>query len=165
MDDRYQAQGDVSMRKRAFGLIAAMLMSTEMFTGLQATSAQAAKAPVKCHLAYRLDGWSAIYQHAVGSGHIACDNGQRASVLITMHGGGLTAGKFHVSGKGDISNVNDINDVFGNYAQAGASGGVVRIGTAQVLTKGAVSIALSGTGEGINLGVAVDQIAIQPAHP
>jgi hypothetical protein len=32
-----------------------------------------------------------------------------------------------------------------------------------VLTKGTVSIALKGTGEGINLGVALDKVEIQPA--
>lgn len=152
------------MKRRAFGLIAGVLMYTVMFAGLQSAAAQAGQAPVKCQLTYRLSGWSAMYQHAAGSGHIACDNGQRASVLITIHGGGLTAGKFHVTGKGDISDVNGMNDVFGNYVQTGAAGGVVRNGTAQVLTKGAASIALSGTGEGINLAVPIDQIEIQPAH-
>ncbi|MGF6757438.1 hypothetical protein [Paraburkholderia sp. GAS42] len=83
---------------------------------------------------------------------------------IQMHGGGLTAGKFHVSGRGDISNVYSIKEVFGSYAQAGASAGVVQSGTAQVLTKGTVSIALSGTGEGVNLGVAVDKFDIKPTR-
>jgi hypothetical protein len=152
------------MRKRTFGLSAAVLMCAGVLTGLHATDAQAGEAPVKCHLAYSLSGWSAIYQHAEGRGHITCDNGQRASVSISMHGGGLTAGKFHVSGKGDISNVYRISDVFGTYAQAGVSGGVVRGGTAQVLTKGTVSIALSGTGEGIDLGLAADQFVIKPSH-
>jgi hypothetical protein len=41
---------------------------------------------------------------------------------------------------------------------------VVRSGTAQVLTKGTTSIALSGTGEGVNLGVAVDKFDIEPMH-
>lgn len=152
------------MRKRTFGLTAAMLMCTGVLTGLNATDALAGEAPVKCHLTYSLSGWSAIYQHAEGRGHITCDNGQRASVSISVHGGGLTAGKFHVSGRGDISNVYGINDVFGAYAQAGVSGGVVRSGTAQVLTKGTVSIALSGSGEGVDLGLAVDQFVIKRTH-
>jgi hypothetical protein len=152
------------MSKRTASLTAAMLMCAGVLTGLHATGAYAGKAPVKCHLTYSLSGWSAIYQHAEGPGHITCSNGQRAAVSINMHGGGLTAGKFHVTGKGDISDVYSIKEVFGSYAQAGASAGVVRSGTAQVLTKGTVSIALSGTGEGINLGVAVDKFDIKPAH-
>lgn len=152
------------MSKRTFGLTAAMLLCAGAMAGLPATSAQAGKAPVKCHITYSLSGWSAIYQHAEGRGDITCDNGESAAVSISMHGGGLTAGKFHVTGKGDISNVYGIKDVYGSYAQAGASAGVVRSGTAQVLTKGTTSIALSGTGEGVNLGVAVDKFDIEPVH-
>lgn len=152
------------MSKRISGFAAAMLMCTGMLTGLYATDALAAKAPVSCHLTYSLAGWSAIYQHAEGHGHITCDNGQRSDVVIRMHGGGLTAGKFRVTGTGAISNVYSIKEVFGTYAQSGVSAGVVQSGTAQVLTKGTVSIALKGTGEGINLGVAIDKVEIQPAH-
>lgn len=152
------------MSKRTLGLTAAMLLSAGMFAGVHATDAQAAKAPVSCHLTYSLAGWSAIYQHAEGHGRITCDNGEHANVTLRMHGGGLTAGKFHVTGTGAISNVYSIKDVFGSYAQSGVSAGVVQSGTAQVLTKGTVSIALSGTGEGINLGVAVDKFEILPAH-
>ena len=47
--------------------------------------------------------------------------GKGAAVTISVHGGGLTAGKFHVSGHGDISNVYSIKDVYGSYAQASAS--------------------------------------------
>lgn len=152
------------MSKRTFGLTAAVLLGVGALAGLNATQAQAAEAPVKCHLTYSLAGWSAIYQHAEGHGSITCDNGQSGAVSISMHGGGLTAGKFRVSGHGEISNVYGIKDVYGSYAQAGASAGVVRSGTAQVLTKGTTSIALSGTGEGINLGVAIDKFDIEPIH-
>jgi hypothetical protein len=152
------------MSKRTFGLTAALMLCAGGLASLPTASAQAAEAQVKCHLTYELAGWSAIYQHATGSGHVSCDNGQRATVAINMHGGGLTAGKFRVSGHGDISNVYNIGQVFGSYAQAGASAGIVNSGTAQVLTKGTASIALTGTGEGINLGVAVDKFDIERAH-
>lgn len=135
-----------------------------VLTGLTATSAQAGKAPVKCHLTYSMSGWSAIYQHAEGRGKVSCSNGQRAAVTISVHGGGLTAGKFHVSGRGEITNVYSIKDVFGSYAQAGASAGAGRSGTAQVLTKGTTSMALSGSGEGLDLGVAVDDFKIEPVR-
>lgn len=152
------------MSKRILGFTAALALCAGGVFSLPMTAAHAATAPIKCHLVYSMAGWSAIYQHATGSGHVTCDNGQRAAVTISLHGGGLTAGKFRVSGRGDISNVYGIKDVFGDYAQAGASAGVGSSGTAQVLTKGTVSIALSGTGEGINLGVAVDGFSIKPVQ-
>lgn len=152
------------MSKRTFGLTLALALCAGGLTALPVTPAHAAVAQLKCHLTYNLAGWSAIYQHASGSGRVSCENGEHAAVTISMHGGGLTAGKFRVSGRGDISNVNSIHDVYGSYAQAGASAGVVRSGTAQVLTKGTTSIALDGTGEGINLGVAVDDFKIEPVH-
>ncbi|WP_109482067.1 hypothetical protein [Paraburkholderia sp. C35] len=151
------------MGKRTFRSTTAVLLGFAALTGLHMSSAEAA-APLKCHLTYSLSGWSAIYQHAAGHGRVSCDNGQHANVTIQMHGGGLTAGKFRVTGKGDISNLYSIKEVYGSYAQAGASAGVVQSGEAQVVTKGTVSMALSGSGEGINLGVAIDKFDIKPAH-
>jgi hypothetical protein len=148
------------MNKKALVSTAAALLSAAALSGF-ATSAEAA-APIKCHLNFSMSGWSAIYQHAEGRGRVSCDNGQHAAVAISVHGGGLTAGKFHVTGHGDITNVYSIREVFGSYAQAGASAGAGSSGTAQVLTKGNTSMALSGTGEGIDLGVAVDAFKIEP---
>jgi hypothetical protein len=143
---------------------AATLLCAGALTGLIATSAQAGTARVKCHLTFSMSGWSAIYQHAEGRGKVSCTNGQRAAVTISVHGGGLTAGKFHVSGHGEISHVYSIRDVYGTYAQAGASAGAGSSGTAQVLTKGSTSMALTGSGEGVDLGVAVDAFKIEPVR-
>ncbi|HEX7912890.1 MAG TPA: hypothetical protein VF534_33010 [Paraburkholderia sp.] len=140
------------------------LLCAGALAGLTATSAQAGSAPVKCHLTFSMSGWSAIYQHAEGRGKVTCSNGQKAAVKISVHGGGLTAGKFHVSGRGDITHVDSIRDVYGSYAQAGASAGAGKSATAQVLTKGTTSMALSGSGEGVDLGVAVDDFKIEPVH-
>jgi hypothetical protein len=152
------------MNKHALVSTAITLLCAVALTGLTPTSAQAAGAPVKCHLTFSMSGWSAIYQHAEGHGKVSCSNGQRAAVTISVHGGGLTAGKFHVSGHGDITNVYSIRDVYGSYAQAGASAGAGSSGTAQVLTKGTTSMALSGSGEGVDLGVAVDDFKIEPVQ-
>lgn len=152
------------MSKHTLVSTATTLLCAVALTGLTATSAQAGNASVKCHLTYSMSGWSAIYQHAEGRGKVSCSNGQRAAVTISVHGGGLTAGKFHVSGRGEISNVYSIRDVFGSYAQAGASAGAGRSATAQVLTKGTTSMALSGSGEGVDLGVAVDAFKIEPVR-
>ena len=112
-------------------------------------------------MVYNLSGWSLLYKHAEGTGSVTCDNGQHATVKIAVVGGGLTAGKYEIhDGKGEISNVHGIDDIFGDYAQAGAEAGVVKSSQAQVLTKGTVSLALAGTGEGVNLGVSVGKFTI-----
>ena len=110
---------------------------------------------------YNLAGWSLLYKHAEGNGTVTCSNGQRANVKIAVVGGGLTAGKYRINnGKGEISKVHDISEVFGDYVQAGAEAGVVKSSQAQVLTKGTTSLALAGTGEGVNLGVSVGKFTI-----
>jgi hypothetical protein len=151
----------MTMSKRTFGMAALAMAFAGATIVLPTGNAQAAEASVKCHLTYNLSGWSLIYKHAEGSGMITCDNGQSASVKIAIVGGGLTAGKYHIdNGKGEISNVHSIADVYGDYAQAGAEAGVVKSASAQVLTKGTTSLALSGTGEGVNLGVSVGKFTI-----
>jgi len=59
-----------------------------------------------------------------------------------------------------FSDVHQISDVLGDYAQGGAHAGVVKSASGQVLTKGTVSLALAGTGEGVNLGVDVGKFTI-----
>jgi hypothetical protein len=152
------------MSKRTLGLTAALALCAGGLMSLPATPAHAAPAPTKCRLHFTLEGWSPMHQRADGRGSVTCDNGQYSHVAISVQGGGLTAGKYHAYGFGDISNVRTIKDVFGDYAQAGASAGVVNSGTAQVLTKGTVSIALRGSGEGVNLGAAVDTVTIYPTN-
>jgi hypothetical protein len=137
------------MSKRTLGLTAALLLCAGAMTALPVAPARAADtANVKCHLKFSLSGWSILYKHAEGQGVVTCDNGQSAPVKISVVGGGLTAGKFR------------IDDVFGDYAQASAEAGVVKSGTAQVLTKGTTSLALAGTGQGVNLGVSVGKFTI-----
>ncbi|RAN82765.1 hypothetical protein B5P43_01415 [Bacillus sp. SRB_336] len=149
------------MIKRTFGMAALVLACAGAMTALPTSNASAAEAAVKCDLAFNLSGWSLIYKHAEGNGTITCDNGQSANVKIVVVGGGLTAGKYHIdNGKGEISNVHGINEVYGDYVQAGAEAGVVKSSTAQVLTKGTTSLALAGTGQGFNLGVSVGKFTI-----
>jgi len=60
--------------------------------------------------------------------------------------------------------VRTIDDVLGRYAQGEVHAGVVKSGTAQVLTKGTVSLALAGHGEGIDLGVDVGELTLKPVR-
>lgn len=125
------------------------------------TGASAADADLSCKLHYSLTGWSLIYKHTTGSGVVTCANGQSMPVHVSAKAVGITAGKWRIDdGKGDFTHVLRIGDVLGRYAQASANAGVVKSGEAQVLTKGEVSLALAGNGEGVNLGVDVGEFKI-----
>jgi hypothetical protein len=115
----------------------------------------------KCKLTYSLGGWSAGYSTASGSGTITCDNGQSARVSLRAKGGGPTAGKSKINGSGTFSEVADISELFGTYASGEAHAGAGGSSAAQVVTKGTVSLAFSGTGKGIDLGVTFGQFVIQ----
>jgi hypothetical protein len=109
-----------------------------------------------------LAGWSAIYSTASGTGTATCDNGQSARVSLRATGGGLTAGKSKiVNGTGTFSEVSDINELFGKYASVEAHAGVVGSSAAQVVTKGTTSLAFSGTGKGVDLGLTFGQFDIE----
>jgi hypothetical protein len=125
-----------------------------------AAPAQAA-ADVSCHLTFTMSGWSAFYKTASGSGSIKCSNGEAMTVKLSAKGGGLTVGKSTIeNGKGEFSGVKSISEVLGSYASAEAHAGAVKSGKAQVMTKGEVSLALSGTGRGWDLGVAFGKLTI-----
>ena len=118
--------------------------------------------PTKCRIKYSLAGWSAVYSTASGSGTITCDNGQSARVSLRAKGGGLTAGKSKIiNGHGTFSEVGGISELFGTYASADVHAGMVESSAAQVVTKGTVSLAFSGTGKGIDLGVAFGEFVIE----
>jgi predicted Zn-dependent protease len=126
-------------------------------------AAPAAARDVSCRLSFSMSGWSVLYRTASGTGTIRCDNGQSMAVRITAKGGGLTVGKSEIrDGRGEFSDVRDIREVLGTYATAEAHAGAVKSSKAQVMTKGEVSLALAGTGEGWDLGVAFGAFTIEP---
>jgi len=121
-------------------------------------------AELDCKLKFSLSTWSVIYKHSEGSGVVTCENGRSMNVNIVAKGAGLTVGKSHVdNGTGRFSDIHRISDVLGDYAQAEAHAGVVKSGTAQVLTKGTVSLALAGDGEGVDLGIDVGKFTLTHA--
>lgn len=126
------------------------------------TTAQASEATVDCKMDFNLAGWAIIYKEANGAGTVTCSNGQSANVNIHAKGGGLAAGKFEIdNGNGTFSKVRDISEIFGTYAQAEAQAGAVKTANAQALTKGPVSLALTGTGRGWDLGVSFGGFTIE----
>lgn len=129
---------------------------------LLVAAAPAAAGDVSCRLDFDMSGWSAFYKTASGTGRVRCDNGQSMAVRIEARGGGLTIGKSEIrGGRGEFSGVDSIQDVLGTYAAAEAHAGVVRSSKAQVMTKGEVSLALAGTGDGVDLGVAFGAFTLQ----
>ena len=104
----------------------------------------------------------ATYQQAKGEGTIKCTDGQSMPVSIKSTGGGLTFGTQEIlNGVGDFSDVNSLDELLGSYAAGEASAGAGKAATAQVVTKGEVSLALSGTGEGVNLGISFGKFTIK----
>jgi hypothetical protein len=119
---------------------------------------------VECKLTYSLKGWSAFYKTASGSGTITCNNGQSLAVEIDTKGGGITFGKSEIkNGTGKFSAVSKIDDLLGSYAAAEAHAGAVKSSSARALTKGEVSLALAGTGEGVDIGVDFGKFTISKA--
>ncbi len=116
---------------------------------------------VKCRLSFQMSGWSIFYKESSGTGTIKCSNGQSMAVKLRAKGGGLTVGKSTIDdGHGDFSGVSNITELLGTYASAEAHAGAVESAKAQVVTKGEVSLALSGTGTGWDVGVAVGNFII-----
>jgi len=118
---------------------------------------------IDCEMTFDLKSWSAFYKKADGEGTITCDNGATRAVKIRVRGGGLTVGKSELEGaRAEFSEVDSIEELFGSYAQAEAHAGVVKSSGAQVMTKGEVSMALAGTGRGVDLGVSFGKFTIKP---
>jgi hypothetical protein len=126
-----------------------------------AVSAAHARGMTSCTMKYNLRGWSAFYKTAGGTGMIRCDNGQRADVRLHSRGGGLTAGKTEIrDGVGYFSKVSSINELFGRYDTASAGAAAGKAASAQALVKGNTRLTLTGTGKGVELGLALGRFTI-----
>jgi hypothetical protein len=121
----------------------------------------AADGNVRCTLKFTMQGWSAFYKTADGRGTIDCDNGQSLKVKLSAKGGGLTVGRSSIEdGQGRFSAVGSTAHLLGTYVAAEAHAGVIKSAGAQVMTKGEVSLALSGTGQGVDLGIVFGAMTI-----
>jgi hypothetical protein len=108
-----------------------------------------------------MKGWSAFYKTSSGAGTVKCSNGQSMSVKLEARGGGLTFGKSSIEdGRGEFSAVASMDELLGSYVSAEAHAGAVKSTKAQAMTKGEVSLALSGTGRGWDLGIAFGSLTI-----
>jgi hypothetical protein len=126
-----------------------------------AASAQTSNVELECQLHFNLSGWSAFYKTASGTGTVSCNNGQKMAVALNAKGGGLTFGKSEITdGIGKFTGIFDIREVLGAYVNAEAHAGATKSAKAEVMTKGTVSLALSGKGRGWDLGVAFGKFEI-----
>lgn len=130
--------------------------------GLVALAAPQAANAATCHLRYDLTGWSIFYATVSGTGHVTCENGQSANVRIAAHGGGISLGGLEIRGDGAVSSVLDISEVFGGYVEVMGHAGAGPSAAGWAMTKGDVSLVLSGTGRGVNLGFAFGWLRIRP---
>jgi hypothetical protein len=134
--------------------LTALLIAASIAANAQTTS-------VDCEMTFTMKGWSAFYKTASGTGTIKCSNGQSMAVKLSAKGGGLTVGKSSIEdGRGEFSDVHNIEEVLGSYIAAEAHAGAVKSAKAQVMTKGEVSLALSGKGRGWDLGIAFGKLTI-----
>lgn len=121
-----------------------------------------AQGAIDCKLNFDMAGWSIFYKTASGTGTVTCDNGRSIGVKISAKGGGLSFGKSKiVNGVGKFSGVGSISEVLGSYATAEAHAGAVKSSKAQAMTKGDVSLALAGTGEGWDVGIAFGKFTLE----
>jgi hypothetical protein len=134
-----------------------------MLFGFSGAVVAADKAPaaVECNMKFNLKGWSVFYKTAEGSGRVTCNNGEKANVKINVTGGGLTFGKMDIrDGNGTFSEVFHIDEILGAYVAAEAHAGAVKSAQASVYTKGEISLALTGTGRGMNIGIDFGKLEI-----
>jgi hypothetical protein len=153
------------MRKTAILMtaLALMLFLCPAFAEDDSEKAEEKSKRTDCEMVFDLKGWSAFYKTAKGEGTITCDNGQKREVILKAKGGGLTFGKSEITdGTGKFTEVRDISDLFGTYASAEAHAGAGKSSKASVVTKGEISLALAGTGRGIDLGVGFGKFTIEP---
>jgi hypothetical protein len=148
--------------RRAAALIGAALLGAAALAA--APRVYAAGTDLDCKLSFSMNGWSAIVKRAEGHGTVTCANGESMPVDLRVVGGGLTAGKWQINdGSGTFTDVHRISDVLGDYAQGEANIAAVKAGTVQVLSKGTVSLALAGVGQGVDLGLSGAKFTISRA--
>jgi hypothetical protein len=138
-----------------------MIAGSIVALSLAAPLPSSAAATVTCKLQFTMEGWSVFYKTASGTGTVKCSNGQSMGVKLEARGGGLTVGKSKIeNGQGQFSAVESVSELLGTYVAAEAHAGAVKSAKAQVMTKGEVSLALSGTGRGWDLGIAFGSLQI-----
>ena len=141
-----------------------LAVATLGLAALPSYPVHAQAADLGCTMKFSLTEWSVIYKSAQGKGVITCTNGTSKNVTISAVGAGATVGRFKIDdGTGKFTHLRTIDDAMGSYVAGQVDIGLIKSGAAQLLTKGKVSLALAGAGEGINLGVDLSKLTIKAA--
>ncbi len=125
-----------------------------------APQSASAESLTSCTMTYNLSGFSFIYKQYDGIGNISCSNGERAQVALASKSVGFTLGKSEIQGTGVFSEVRNLNEIYGSYAAFEGHAGATKSVDAQVLTRGEISLALSGNGRGVDIGVTIGALTI-----
>jgi hypothetical protein len=123
----------------------------------------AADTMITCKMKYHLKGWSIAYSQYKGTGEVSCSNGQSAHVILDSKALGLSIGISEIDGIGEFTDLKDIKEIYGLFASLEGHAGVTKSGSGQVLTRGIISLALSGEGRGFDIGVTFGGLRILPA--
>ncbi len=127
-------------------------------------SAQASTPYISCSMNYKLGGWSFVVKQYDGTGNVVCSNGQRAQVKLASRSIGFTIGQSDIEGVGYFSELKDISEIYGTFVALEGHIGAIRSGHGQVMTRGIVSLAISGTGRGFDIGVTLGGLNISPLN-
>ena len=139
-----------------------MILGTGLLAVMTLAALPASAQTMTCKLTFSSSSWSIFYKTTAGTGTVRCSNGSSLPVSISAKGGGITVGKSKISnGFGEFANVENIRDVLGSYASAEATAGASKSAIGQAMTNGKVSLALSGKGEGWDLGVAFSRFTLE----
>lgn len=137
------------------------LIGGALALALAFSAAPASAQNLTCKLTFSSSSWSIFYKTTSGTGTVTCSNGTSLPVRISAKGGGLTVGKSKITnGFGEFAQVDNIRDVLGSYASAEATAAASKSAIGQAMTNGKVSLALSGKGEGWDLGVAFSKFTL-----
>ena len=117
----------------------------------------------RCEMVFDVKGWSFLYKTMKGTGKVTCENGQRANVKIESHAAGISFGKSEINkGRGTFSEVRSIKEIYGTYVAGEAHAGATKSTAATAMTRGEVSLVLSGQGRGIDVGLTLGGFTISP---
>jgi hypothetical protein len=129
---------------------------------LVCVSLSRADAMTSCTMTYKLSGFSLAYKQYDGTGNVSCNNGQQAQVILAPKSIGFTIGKSEIEGTGVFSDVKNLNEIYGSFLALEGHAGATTSVDGQVLTRGEISLILSGKGRGVDIGVSLGALTISP---
>jgi hypothetical protein len=150
---------ETKMNDKFFRILA---MLSLVGIGLAWAGPAAAEPMTSCTMTYKMSGFSLVYKQYDGIGNISCRNGQRAQVTLASKSIGFTIGKSEIEGTGVFSDVRNLNEIYGSFAAFEGHMGATKSVDGQLLTRGEISLVLTGKGRGIDIGVTLGALTIKP---